>query len=86
MDRLITIQLEHYDRETEIQITIARSGIGQADAEIIVDLVRKLRQVGVSNSRPTIRACIAIARVLALRGRACPGRRIPSSNGPAGMS
>jgi gas vesicle protein GvpN len=68
MDRLITIQLEHYDRETEIQITVARSGIGLADAEIIVDLVRKLRHVGVSNSRPTIRACIAIARVLTLRG------------------
>ena len=68
MDRLITIQLEHYDRETEIQITIARSGIGQADAEIIVDLVRKLRRVGVCNSRPTIRAAIAIARILALRG------------------
>ena len=68
MDRLITIQLEHYDRETEIQITIARSGIGLADAGIIVDLVRKLRSVGVSNSRPTIRACIAIARVLTLRG------------------
>jgi gas vesicle protein GvpN len=68
MDRLITIQLEHYDRETEIEITIARSGIGQADAQIIVDLVRNLRRVGVSNSRPTIRACIAIARVLALRG------------------
>jgi len=58
-DRLITIELEHYDRETEIQITIARSGIGQADAEIIVDLVRELRCVGVNNSRPTIRACIA---------------------------
>jgi gas vesicle protein GvpN len=68
MDRLITIQLEHYDRETEVQITIARSGIGQTDAGIIVDLVRKLRHVGVNNSRPTIRACIAIARVLKLRG------------------
>jgi gas vesicle protein GvpN len=68
MDRLITIQLEHYDRETEIQITVARSGVGPADARIIVDMVRKLRQVGVSNSRPTIRACIAIARVLTLRG------------------
>jgi nitric oxide reductase NorQ protein len=67
-DRLITIELEHYDRATEIQITIARSGIGPADAEIIVDLVRELRCVGVNNSRPTIRACIAIARVLALRG------------------
>jgi gas vesicle protein GvpN len=67
MDRLITIPLAHYDRETEIRITIARSGIGRVDAEIIVDLVRELRQVGVNNSRPTIRACIAIARVLALR-------------------
>ncbi len=68
MDRLITIPLAHYDRETEIQITVARSRIERADAEIIVDLVRELRQVGVSNSRPTIRACLAIARVLALRG------------------
>lgn len=67
-DRLITIQLDHYDRETEIQITVARSGGDQADAEIIVDLVRELRSVGVNNSRPTIRACITIARVLALRG------------------
>jgi gas vesicle protein GvpN len=68
MDRLITIQLEHYDRETEIQITVARSGVGRSDAEIIVDLVRELRRLGVNNSRPTIRACIAIARILALRG------------------
>ena len=66
-DRLITIQLDHYDRETEVQITVARSGISQADAEVVVDLVRELRVVGVNNSRPTIRACITIARVLALR-------------------
>ncbi|MGA2866891.1 MAG: gas vesicle protein GvpN [Verrucomicrobiota bacterium] len=68
MDRLITIQLEHYDRETEIRITVARSGVGRSDAEIIVDLVRELRRLGVHNSRPTIRACIAIARILALQG------------------
>lgn len=68
MDRLITIPLDHYDRKTEIEITIARSKADRGDAEIIVDLVRELRRVGVSNSRPTIRACIAIARVLALRG------------------
>jgi gas vesicle protein GvpN len=76
-DRLITIALQHYDRETEIQITTARSGIGRTDAEIIVDLVRELRGVGVNNSRPTIRACIAIARVLAMRGiRAHPDEPI----------
>ena len=68
IDRLITIQLEHYDRETEVLIAIARSGLARPDAETIVNIVRELRGVGVNNSRPTIRACIAIARILALRG------------------
>ncbi|MFO7901011.1 MAG: gas vesicle protein GvpN [Planctomycetota bacterium] len=68
MDRLITIHLGHYDRETEVRITTARSGVAREDAEVIVDIVRGLREVGVSNHRPTIRACVMIARVLAHRG------------------
>jgi gas vesicle protein GvpN len=68
VDRLITIHLEHYDRETEVRITMARSGVPEADAQAIVDIVRELRGVGVNNHRPTIRACIAIARILAFRG------------------
>lgn len=64
MDRLITIKVDHYDRETEIQITMAKSGVPQSDAETIVDIIRGLRAVGVNNHRPTIRACIAIARVM----------------------
>ena len=52
MDRLITIQLEHYDRETEISITRARSGIGQEDAETIVDIVRALRALGSGQAPP----------------------------------
>jgi gas vesicle protein GvpN len=68
MDRLITIHLGHYDLETEIRITMARSGIGRRDAETIVEIVRELRDFGVKNSRPTIRACIAIARILAIKG------------------
>ena len=67
MDRLVTIRLDHYDRETEVQITMARSGISRADAEPIVDIVRELRGLGVGNHRPTIRACIVIARMLARR-------------------
>jgi len=71
MDRLITISLEHFDRETEIQITLAKSGLPRPDAERIVDIVRELRGVGVNNHRPTIRACIAVAKILAYRqGRA----------------
>jgi gas vesicle protein GvpN len=68
MDRLITINLGHFDRDTEIQITMAKSGIPRPDAETLVDIARELRGVGVNNHRPTIRACIAIARILVRRG------------------
>ena len=68
LDRLITINVGHFDRESEVRITMSRSGIGRADAEVIVDIVRDLRGVGVRNHRPTIRACIAIAKILAFRG------------------
>ena len=66
-DRLITIQLGHYDRESEVRITAARSGIARADAETVVDIVREVRGLGVNNHRPTIRACIAIAAIMAHR-------------------
>jgi len=68
MDRLITIHLSHFDRETEVRVAMARSGLELVDAEIIVDIVRELRNTGVNNNRPTIRASIAIARVLANLG------------------
>jgi gas vesicle protein GvpN len=64
MDRLITIALGHYDRETEVRITMARSGIERENAGLIVDIARELRQLGANSHRPTVRACIAIARVL----------------------
>ncbi len=67
MDRLITIGVGNLDRETEIQVAVAKSGVSRADAEILVDVVRELRGVGVSNHRPTIRACIAMAKILAHR-------------------
>jgi gas vesicle protein GvpN len=68
MDRLITLPLRHFDRETEVEVVIARSRLEPVDAEIIVDIVRELRNTGVNNNRPTIRASIAIARVLANLG------------------
>ena len=67
MDRLITINLEHFDRETEIRIAEAKSRLPRSDVERIVDIVRELRGVGVNNHRPTIRACIAIAKILSHR-------------------
>lgn len=65
MDRLITLNLGHFDRETEVQIAMAKSALPREDASVIVDLVRELRSTGVNNHRPTIRAAIAIAKILA---------------------
>jgi gas vesicle protein GvpN len=73
MDRLITIQLEHYDRDTEILIVTRKSGLPQEDCERIVDIVRELRSFGVNNNRPTIRAGIAIGRILASQNRRANG-------------
>jgi nitric oxide reductase NorQ protein len=68
LDRMITIQLGHYDRDTEIAITARKSGVAAGDAERVVDLVRLCRSEGRDAHYPTVRACIAIARVLAYRG------------------
>ena len=67
MDRLITLNLGNFDRETEIRIGMAKSGLPRADVQIVVDIVRELRATGVNNHRPTIRATIVIARILAQR-------------------
>lgn len=73
LDRLITLNLGHFDRETEIEIAMAKSGLGRRDAEIIIDIIRELRGIGVNNHRPSIRAGIAIARILAHgKGSASP--------------
>ncbi|NQT48292.1 MAG: AAA family ATPase, partial [Chloroflexi bacterium] len=65
LDRMITIRLGHYDRETEIAITCAKSGISPSYAESIVDVVRGLRTNG---SGPTVRASVMIAKVSELSG------------------
>jgi nitric oxide reductase NorQ protein len=70
LDRMITIELGHYDRDTEIAITMRRAGVDEPTARRVVDLVRLGRARGRNPQHPTIRACIALARVLAHRGAA----------------
>ena len=67
MDRMITITVEHYDRETEIDITKAKSGIDHRSAAIIVDIVREFRRLGIQNHLPTVRSCISLAKITILR-------------------
>lgn len=63
-DRMITIDLDYFDRDTEIKITIAHSGIIEQDAEFIVDLIKYIREALNTSFMPSIRYCIKIAKVL----------------------
>ncbi|MDO8673300.1 MAG: AAA family ATPase, partial [Dehalococcoidia bacterium] len=77
LDRMVTIDLDYFDWETEVAITQSRSGIAIGDAELIVNLVRAYREAGASEPSPTVRSCIMIAKVLALReARAVDGDSI----------
>jgi len=64
-DRMVTIDLDHFDYETELQITRAKSNLSLKDAEIIVKIVRGLRESGKTEFDPTIRGSIMIAKTLA---------------------
>jgi gas vesicle protein GvpN len=77
LDRLITIELDYQDRETEIQIAQARSGISAETASTIVDVVRTARQMGFDEHGPSVRAAIALSRVFADREEDVePGNRL----------
>ena len=67
-DRMVTIDLDYFDRETEIAITKSRGNVSTQEARAIVDVIRGLRRRGAYLYSPTIRACIIIAKVTKLRG------------------
>ena len=66
-DRLVTMDLDYYDRETEIAITAARSGLEPEAVAKIVDVVRDFRGSEQYDQTPTLRACIMICRVAAMQ-------------------
>ncbi|OGO05782.1 MAG: gas vesicle protein GvpN [Chloroflexi bacterium RBG_13_56_8] len=67
-DRLVVLDVDFYDRETELAITTAHSGLTSEEADCIVDLVRGFRASGEYDQTPTLRACIRIAKVCAMQG------------------
>ena len=67
-DRLVTMDLDYYDRATEVAITSSNSGLDIDEVERVVDIVREFRDSGEYDQAPTLRACIMIARVTALQG------------------
>ena len=68
LDRLITIYVDHYDAATEVDITSAKGGVDVATATYIVEMARVMRRLAGNPHRPTIRACIAVAKVVSHRG------------------
>jgi len=69
-DRMVTLDLDHFDEETEIAITEAKSGLDRSDAERIVRVVRGLRESGACEFAPTIRGCIMVAKALKVQNGA----------------
>lgn len=75
-DRMVTIDLDFFDHETEVNVTAARSGLDLADAQRIVGIVRDFRASGAYQQLPTLRACIMLANILATQGQR------PTGNNP----
>jgi gas vesicle protein GvpN len=63
-DRMVTMDLDHFDEETEIAITMTKSGMSRRDAAKIVGIVRALRDSGACEYAPTVRGPIMIAKTL----------------------
>ena len=64
-DRIVTIDVDRADRELEIAVATARSGLRRGEVEPIVDLVREFRDTGEYDQVPTLRTSIMISRVAA---------------------
>lgn len=63
-DRMVTLDLDPFDKETEIRITTKKSGLNRRAAERIVKIVRYLRERGEYEFAPTIRGCLMIAKTI----------------------
>ncbi len=63
-DRMITMDVDHFDYDTELAIVQAKSRLSKPNAETIVNIVRGLRESGKCEFSPTVRGCIMIAKTL----------------------
>lgn len=72
-DRMVTIDLDHFDGETEWAIIHAKSRLVNADCETIVKIIRQLRSSGKCEYEPTIRSGIMIAKTMRLEGLTIAG-------------
>lgn len=61
LDRLVTIDCDGYDRDTEVAIVAARSGLAVEQAAPVVDMVRDLRRSREYALVPSLRCALTLA-------------------------
>lgn len=61
-NRMVTIDLNDFDEDTEVAITSSKSNIGMEEAKKVVSLVRDFRSSEVCEISPTVRASIMICK------------------------
>jgi len=66
-DRMITMDLDHFDKETEIAICKTKTGLSPVDSEKLINVIRGLRESTVCEYAPTIRGPIMIGKTLKVR-------------------
>ena len=67
-DRMITMDLDHFDKDTEVAISEAKANLSRDDSERIINVVRGLRESGKCEYAPTIRGPLMIGKTLKVRG------------------
>ena len=65
---MVTIDLDFFDRKTEVAITRTKSDLTMEEAEKIVDIIRGLRETEAYDFAPTIRGCIMVAKAIKASG------------------
>ncbi|MFH1971214.1 MAG: gas vesicle protein GvpN [Patescibacteria group bacterium] len=63
-DRMVTMDLDYFDRKTEVAITQTKSGLSNEDAGKIVNIVRGMRKGNPCEFPPTVRSCITLAKAV----------------------
>ncbi len=66
-DRLVTLDLDHFDHDTEVAVCASRSNLPLEQATRVVDVVAAFRASGHYDQTPTLRASIMIAKVCAMQ-------------------
>ncbi|MBU4511260.1 AAA family ATPase, partial [bacterium] len=66
-DRMITMDLDFFDKETEVAICSTKTGLSPADSEKLINVIRDLRKSAVCEYAPTIRGPIMIGKTLQVR-------------------